>query len=111
MTHIRDTHTDENGNTFHRWAITAANNTISELLVDINTNEISWIWTHNDHCGQGHATHLYQTATTEMTIYHAPETHRTPEGNRFATRVGGPTMPDCTTCCTNLNYLDDEQDM
>lgn len=108
MTRTRDTHTDENGNVFHRWAITANDGNIAELLADINTAEISWVWVHENHRSEGHAARLYADATAEMSIYHAPSSHRTPEGDRWAIAVGGPSMPDCTDCCAGLDYDDEE---
>jgi hypothetical protein len=103
MAQLRDTGADENGNRYNRWAILAGTTLIAELCADPDTNEIMWVWVTETHRGEGHATRLYQTATAERDIYHAPASHRTPEGDRFATNVGGPVMPDCTTCCEDLN--------
>lgn len=91
----------------HLWSITHNGQRIAELWVETATGEILNVWTHEDHRGQGHATALYQQAAAEIAIYHAPTSHRTDDGNRFAERVGGPTMPDCTTCCADLNDLED----
>ena len=106
ITQLRDTHTDPAGNTYDRWAFTTDGTVIAELLADPTTHEITWIWTADQHREQGHSTALYTIARAETPIRHAPETHRTDDGNRFAERVGGPTMPDCTTCCAHLT--DDE---
>lgn len=47
---------------------------------------------------------LYETATSQTDVFHAPAAHRTPEGNAFAQAVGGETVApypcDCYTCDT-----------
>jgi GNAT superfamily N-acetyltransferase len=101
MTHLRDEHTDQNGNPSHRWATLVGEQIIAELHVDPTTYEIIWVWVDPDHQGQGHATRLYTTATTEMTVYHAPTWHRTPEGDRWTTSIGGPVLETCT-CCDHI---------
>lgn len=89
------------------WAISdTTGDNIAELKVETATGEILWIWTHEDHRDNGHATALYRLAATEITIYHAPEGHRTDDGDRFAARVGGPAIT-CTTCCAGLDDTDD----
>ncbi|WP_141714145.1 GNAT family N-acetyltransferase [Micromonospora inyonensis] len=93
----------------HLWSITIDGERIAELWVEIATGEILNVWTHEDHRGQGHATALYQQAASEIDIFHAPVSHRTDDGNRFAERVGGLVMPDCNTCCANL-YADEDGD-
>lgn len=89
----------------HHWSLTIDGETVSELWVDIETAEITQVETADGHQGHGYASALYHQAATETTIYHAPETHRTYEGNRFARSVGGPTYPHCTidycTACTD----------
>jgi len=56
MNRIRDTHTDQNGNVSHRWALAVDGEVVAELLADIDTAEICWVWTHEDHRERGHAT-------------------------------------------------------
>jgi GNAT superfamily N-acetyltransferase len=80
----------------HRWSLVIDGQTVSELWVDIATGEISQVETLPAHQGNGYASTLYRQAATEIDIYHAPETHRTPEGDRFARSVGGPTLDYCT---------------
>jgi len=106
MTQLRDEHTDDNGNPSHRWAI-IAENIIAELHVDPTTHEILWVWVSENHCGKGFAADLYRTATAEMEIFHAPEWHRTPEGNRWATTVGGPALDSCA-CCEHLFEFEED---
>ncbi|TLK47991.1 hypothetical protein [Glutamicibacter sp. V16R2B1] len=76
---------------------------IAELKVEQATGEILWVWTHEDHREQGHATALYRQAHADLNgqIYHAPDGHRTDDGDRFATRVGGPTLT--CGCCADLD--------
>lgn len=92
----------------HLWSITADGQRIAELWVDMATGEILNVWTHEDHRGQGHATALYQQASSEIDVYHAPESHRTDDGQRFAERVGGPELPPCKGCCAFLYDTEEE---
>lgn len=100
------TRTDDRGSEFeaisHLWSITVEGDRVAELWVDTDTHEILSIWTAEDHREQGMATALYRAASSEMTIFHAPETHRFDDGARFVERVGGPEMPACSTCCAHL---------
>lgn len=80
----------------HRWALSIDGEVVSELWVEIATGEIAQVETADEHQGRGYASALYRQAATEITIYHAPEAHRTPEGDRFARAVGGETYPTCT---------------
>lgn len=92
----------------HLWSISESGERIAELWVSMETGEIQMVWTHENHRDQGHATALYRQAARETAIYHAPTTHRFDDGARFAERVGGPSMPDCTTCCIDPYFTDDE---
>ena len=89
----------------YRWSLAIDDKTVSELWVDIATGEIGQVETDPAHQGNGYASALYRQAATEIEIFHAPEGHRTPEGDRFARSVGGPTLDRCTvdycTACTN----------
>lgn len=88
----------------HRWSMIVAGEAVSELWVDITTGEITQVETLREHQGNGHASALYRQAATEIPIFHAPEAHRTYEGDRFARSVGGETLDYCTveycTACT-----------
>jgi GNAT superfamily N-acetyltransferase len=107
MTQVRDITVDENGHLSNRWAIVADGTVVAELLADVDTDEISLVWVDDEHRGQGHAAHLYATAIAERVIFHAPVTHRTDDGNRWAIAVGGPSLPDCDTCCAHM-YEEEE---
>lgn len=84
----------------HLWSISEAGRRIAELWVDMASGEILNVWTHEDHRERGYATALYCRAASEIVIFHAPESHRTDDGNRFAFRVGGPSVT--CTCCDSL---------
>lgn len=75
---------------------------IAELYVSTERAEIMNVHVDEDHRGEGHARALYETASDQITIFHAPVAHRTPEGDGFAEAVGGPTVEpypcDCHTC-------------
>lgn len=89
----------------HRWSLVIDGETVSELWVDIETGEIGQVETADQHQGNGYASALYRQAVSEMAVYHAPEGHRSYEGDRFARSVGGPTIDRCTvdycTACNN----------
>ena len=89
----------------HHWTLTVDGETVSELWVAIETGEILQVETPRQHQGQGYASALYRQAASEITIFHAPESHRTPEGDRFTKSVGGDSLPCLHGCCTN----DDEE--
>lgn len=86
----------------HIWEIHDHNGIAAELYVSLDRHEIMSIDTRKDRRHEGLARTLYQTAVLQMPIYHAPEAHRTEEGNAFAEAVGGPTVPaygcDCAAC-------------
>jgi hypothetical protein len=85
----------------HRWSLVINGETVSELWVDIDTGEIMQVETPRAHRENGYATALYRRAASEATIYHAPESHRTADGNRFAYSVGGDSLPCLHGCCTD----------
>lgn len=94
-----DYHGDGSSN--HIWDITDARGLAAELYVSTDRHEIMNIWTRADRRGEGLARALYETACAQMDVYHAPEAHRTPEGDAFARAVGGDTIAyecDCDAC-------------
>lgn len=76
------------------WSVIIDGKPASRLWVGLTDNEIKQVETYRrEHRGQGYASALYRQASSEMTIYHAPEGHRTADGDRFAHRTGGPVHP------------------
>lgn len=61
------------------------------------------------HQRNGYASTLYYAAAAEIAIYHAPEAHRTPEGDIFAQSVGGESLPCLHGCCNSSPDFDDEE--
>jgi len=92
----------------HRWSMVVDGETVSELWVAIETGEIMQVETADGHGRQGYASALYRQAATEITIYHAPTGHRTPEGDAFALAVGGDALPCTYGCCSSEPDFDDE---
>ncbi|MEV0608147.1 hypothetical protein AB0I61_17450 [Polymorphospora rubra] len=92
----------------HRWTLVVDGETVSELWVAIETGEIMQVETPREHQGNGYATALYRQAASEIAIYHAPEAHRTPEGDRFVASVGGETLPCLHGCCDDTPDFDEE---
>lgn len=92
----------------HRWALSVDGEIVSELWVDQATGEIVQVETTRTHQGNGYASALYHQAASEINIFHAPETHRTPEGNAFAWSVGGDSLPCLHGCCDSAPDFDDE---
>jgi hypothetical protein len=92
----------------HRWSLTVAGEIVSTLWVAIATGEIMQVETLTAHQGRGYASALYRQAATEITIYHAPESHRSYEGSRFAASVGGDSLPCLHGCCDIIPDFDDE---
>jgi hypothetical protein len=83
----------------HRWSMVVDGETVSELWIAIDSGEIMQVETPKRHQGQGYASALYRQAASEMEIFHAPEAHRTYEGDRFARSVGGDSIPCRHGCC------------
>lgn len=83
---------------------------IGELYVANSNHEIMNIQVAEAHRGQGIARALYETATTQMDIYHAPVAHRSIEGNAFAEAVGGPTIDPYPCDCYGCTHADDEEE-
>lgn len=100
ITHIITTY-DGEPEPRHLWAVNDTNGPVAELWVDIDSGEILNIWTRPDQRGNGHATTLYRHASRETAIYHAPASHRTPEGDAWARSVGGDSLPCTYGCCSD----------
>lgn len=94
----------------HRWSMTVNGETVSELWIAIETGEIMQVETADGHGRQGYASALYRQAATEITIFHAPESHRTPEGDAFARAVGGDALPCTYGCCSDSEPDFDDED-
>jgi len=106
---IRDiTRYSEYDEPMHHWALVIDGEIASELWVDMETGEIMQVETLRKYQRRGYASALYRQAASEMTIYHAPEAHRTPEGDRFARSVGGEALPCLHGCCDSPNFGDEE---
>lgn len=84
----------------HRWSITLDGQVVSELWIDQQTGEIMQAETPAVHQGNGYAAALYRQAASEIPVFHAPPTHRTFAGDRFARSVGGDSLPCRYGCCT-----------
>lgn len=85
------------------WEITDEQGIAAELYVSADRHEIMNIEVRRDRRGEGLARALYEAATSETTVYHAPVAHRTEEGDAFARAVGGETISypcDCAGCDT-----------
>lgn len=85
----------------HRWTATVDGEIASELWVSIDNAEIMQVETSRSHRRLGYAAALYRQAASEMTIYHAPASHRTAEGDLFANAVGGDSLTCRYGCCTD----------
>lgn len=92
------------GTSNHIWTANADGDAVGALYVSTDRHEIMNIEVDEVHRGEGIARSLYETAAGQMDVYHAPEAHRSPEGDAFAQAVGGPTVEpypcDCTGCTT-----------
>lgn len=108
---IRDTaRYGEQDEPTHRWSMVVNGETVSELWVAIETGEIMQVETPRQHQGNGYATALYRQAASEIEIFHAPEAHRTYEGDRFARSVGGDSLPCLHGCCDDTPDFDDDEE-
>ena len=96
----------------HIWEAHEGGQVIGELYVSVEQNEILNIWVDEVRRGEGIARRLYEAATAQMTVYHAPPAHRTPEGDAFARAVGGPTIEYACDCygCTFDEDLEEEEE-
>ncbi|WP_405848198.1 hypothetical protein OG211_12520 [Streptomyces niveus] len=94
---------ENDGTSNHIWETrTPEGDLVAELYVSTDRLEIMNVWVAPAARGEGHARHLYETASEQMDVYHAPVAHRTPEGDAFAEAVGGDTVDpypcDCHAC-------------
>lgn len=85
----------------NHWALIIDGETVSELWVAIDTGEIMQVETPRQHQRNGYAGQLYRAAVAELAVFHAPESHRTPEGDAFARSVGGDSLTCLHGCCTD----------
>ncbi len=83
------------------WEIRDEQGVTAELYVSADSHEIMNIEVRSDRRGEGLARTLFETASAQTAVYHAPIAHRTDEGNAFALAVGGETISyscDCFGC-------------
>jgi len=83
----------------HTWKIADDQGVAAELYVSPETGEVVNIEVRTDRRGEGLARALWDTATAQMTVLHAPVSHRTAEGDIFATAVGGESTTCALGCC------------
>lgn len=83
----------------HVWTLTVDGEEASALYVDIETGEIMNVETVAAYRRNGFAAQLYTAAAATHLVLHAPESHRTYEGNAFAHAVGGDSLPCRYGCC------------
>jgi predicted GNAT family N-acyltransferase len=91
----------------HIWETREDGELVAELYVSTDRNEIMNIWTAEDRRGEGLARDIYETASTQMDVFHAPAAHRTPEGDAFAEAVGGDTVAPYGCDCHACTYTED----
>lgn len=97
----------------HIWEITDEQGIAAELYVSTDRHEIMQIEVREDRRGEGLARALHEAAGREMTVFHAPVAHRTPEGDAFAQAVGGPVAEypcSCSACDPYACTDDTEED-
>lgn len=99
------------GSTNHIWETRDEDGAvIGELYVSTDRHEIMNIEVDESHRGEGIARALYETATDQMEVFHAPAAHRSPEGDAFAEAVGGPTVAPYACDCYGCNAIDEEDE-
>ncbi|WP_328313070.1 hypothetical protein OG432_24325 [Streptomyces sp. NBC_00442] len=96
------------GSSNHIWETRDADGElIAELYISTDRNEIMNIEVNEDHRGEGHARALYQAASSQIPVFHAPVAHRTAEGNAFAEAVGGETVAAYPCDCHACNFTEE----
>lgn len=99
---VRDIATYEGETTpMHHWTLVVNGETVSQLWIATDTGEIMQVETPCEHQGNGYASALYRRAASEISVFHAPVSHRTPEGDAFARSVGGEALPCQHGCCSD----------
>jgi hypothetical protein len=93
ITYSTGTYYDE-AETLHRWFAIEDGERVGELYVSMATSVIMNIEVNADRQGEGIARALYEAATAQMTIKHAPVWACTPEGAAFAEAMGGEVATD-----------------
>ncbi|HLS44304.1 MAG TPA: hypothetical protein VK045_02610 [Ornithinicoccus sp.] len=71
------------------WTLYVDGIDVSELSVWTVNGEICNVETRTNHRGNGYARTLFEHAAAERSIYHTIPAHRSPEGDAFASAVGG----------------------
>lgn len=92
----------EEATDLHTWTLLIDGDTVSQLFCHLATGEIVQVETPAVHQGLGYASRLYAHAAQQIDIFHAPESHRTHEGQCFAASVGGPALPCTYGCCDTI---------
>lgn len=90
---IEATPTVTDGLTATRYAAIIDGTEVGYLLAH-TTGLILNVEVADDHQGEGIARALYEHADRAQGLYHVPSWGRTPEGEGFATAMGGDTMDD-----------------
>lgn len=98
------------GTSIHIWTAVLDGDMVGELYVSTDRGEIMNIEVEQAHRGEGIARHLYEVATDQMDIFHAPVAHRSLEGNAFAEAVGGATVAPYPCDCYACNTIDEERE-
>lgn len=97
------------GSDLHIWEGISDGETVAALYIARATGEIMNVEVDQDHRRQGWATALYEAATCQIAVYHAPVAHRTPEGDAFAQAVGGP-VADYPCNCHGCDITEEDED-
>ena len=94
----------------HIWEISDEQGIASELYVSISDAEVMQIETREDRRGEGLARQLWDAANAQLGIvYHSLPAHRTPEGEAFASAVGGESVTEChIDSCDCTDIIDDD---
>lgn len=91
----------------HIWEITDEHGVAAALYVSLDNREVMNVETREDRQREGLASALFRAADAQIGVFHAPESHRTFEGDRFARSVGGDSLPCLHGCCDTDTDEDD----
>lgn len=80
----------------HHWSAkdSTSGEVVGGLWADPETGQIMQVETAPHRRREGVATALYQAASGQVSLYHSPTEHRTPDGHRWAKAVGGVDIPE-----------------